>query len=362
MNSLAQGGLPVDVAETIAWYRQPGLGRPQRDRSAGVRSEPGGGVMATRELSNSPSMLPLFARAGAAAIPGASKLPFVGGGGRDVPDLTLRLSDVAVEPDRLERLRPGVRVRPARRGPRDLSAHPGLSAPAVADDRPELPVPGDRTRAHRQPDHPAPSDQEPPSGWTSSVRATPVEAHPRGKQFSLITEVRVGDELVWEEVSTNLKRGAGSDDGASAPGSASFLGPRTCRRPAPGRLAGDLGRRYGSVSGDLNPIHMHPLTARLFGFQSAIAHGMWTKARCLAALAGPSSRRVHGRGRVQEADLPARQGRVLRGGRGRSGVRYQVRRARSAQGQLAPGRPGVRGLVRHADLCVCVQPWPWPWP
>jgi acyl dehydratase len=52
------------------------------------------------------------------------------------------------------------------------------------------------------------------------------------------------------------------------------------------KLAGDLGRRYGGVSGDLNPIHVHPLSARLFGFPSAIAHGMWTKARCLAAL-GP---------------------------------------------------------------------------
>ena len=50
------------------------------------------------------------------------------------------------------------------------------------------------------------------------------------------------------------------------------------------RCAGDLGRRYGSVSGDLNPIHVHALSARAFGFRSAIAHGMWTKARCLAAL------------------------------------------------------------------------------
>ena len=50
------------------------------------------------------------------------------------------------------------------------------------------------------------------------------------------------------------------------------------------RLPGDLGRRYASVSGDRNPIHMHPLTAKLFGFPRAIAHGMWTKARCLAAL------------------------------------------------------------------------------
>ena len=57
--------------------------------------------MATRELTSAPSMLPLFARAGAAMIPGASHLPFVGGGGRDVPDTTLRLTDVAIDGDRL---------------------------------------------------------------------------------------------------------------------------------------------------------------------------------------------------------------------------------------------------------------------
>ena len=39
------------------------------------------------------------------------------------------------------------------------------------------------------------------------VWATPLEPHPRGRQFSLRTEARVGDELVWEEVSTNLRRG-----------------------------------------------------------------------------------------------------------------------------------------------------------
>jgi acyl dehydratase len=34
----------------------------------------------------------------------------------------------------------------------------------------------------------------------------------------------------------------------------------------------------------MNPIHMHSLSAKAFGFPTAIAHGMWTKARCLAAL------------------------------------------------------------------------------
>jgi acyl dehydratase len=49
-------------------------------------------------------------------------------------------------------------------------------------------------------------------------------------------------------------------------------------------VPGDVGRRYAGVSGDRNPIHLHPLSARLFGMSRPIAHGMWTKARCLAAL------------------------------------------------------------------------------
>ncbi len=52
------------------------------------------------------------------------------------------------------------------------------------------------------------------------------------------------------------------------------------------KLDGGLGRRYAAASGDRNPIHMHDLSAKLFGFPRAIAHGMWTKARALAALEG----------------------------------------------------------------------------
>jgi acyl dehydratase len=49
-------------------------------------------------------------------------------------------------------------------------------------------------------------------------------------------------------------------------------------------VPGDAGRRYAAVSGDRNPIHLHGVPARLLGQKGAIAHGMWTKARCLAAL------------------------------------------------------------------------------
>jgi acyl dehydratase len=50
------------------------------------------------------------------------------------------------------------------------------------------------------------------------------------------------------------------------------------------RLPGDLGRRYAAVSGDRNPIHLYPLTAKALGFPRQIAHGMWSKARCVAAI------------------------------------------------------------------------------
>ena len=49
-------------------------------------------------------------------------------------------------------------------------------------------------------------------------------------------------------------------------------------------LPADLGRRYAAVSGDHNPIHLYPLTAKALGFPRQIAHGMWSKARCIAAL------------------------------------------------------------------------------
>ncbi len=240
--------------------------------------------MATRELHSSPSMAALFARAGAAMIPGASQLPFVGGGGREVPELTLRLTDVEVDGDRRRRLRPGVRIRRCGTGPpAHVSAHARLPAAALADDRPELSVPGHRTCAHRQPDHPAPTDPAARSAWISRCGRRRSRTTRAASSSRCVTEARVGDELVWEEVSTNLKRGGGSDEDAKAPEN-ELPGPRTSPRPRCGRWRGDLGRRYGSVSGDLNPIHVHPFTARLFGFRSAIAHGMWTKARCLAAL------------------------------------------------------------------------------
>ncbi|MGB3725555.1 MAG: MaoC/PaaZ C-terminal domain-containing protein [Glaciecola sp.] len=47
----------------------------------------------------------------------------------------------------------------------------------------------------------------------------------------------------------------------------------------------DIGRRYAKVSGDYNPIHLYPYTAKLLGFKKAIAHGMYSKAWAVSNLA-----------------------------------------------------------------------------
>jgi acyl dehydratase len=104
-------------------------------------------------------------------------------------------------------------------------------------------------------------------------------AHAKGRVYEFVTEVRSGDELVWQETSAYLRRSTGAD-GASY----GMVLPDAASTGQQWKLPADLGRRYAAVSGDANPIHLYPVTARALGFPRQIAHGMWTMARCVAAL------------------------------------------------------------------------------
>lgn len=108
----------------------------------------------------------------------------------------------------------------------------------------------------------------------------PPHPHAKGVLLDFTTTVSAEGESAWESTSTYLRRGR-SVDGGPAPGL------EVPDPPAGGiewRLPADLGRTYASVSGDANPIHLHPLTARALGFPRQIAHGMWTLARSVAAI------------------------------------------------------------------------------
>ena len=112
-----------------------------------------------------------------------------------------------------------------------------------------------------------------------TARPDHLRAHPKGQVFDMLTTIHSRGELVWEETSTFLRRGRGSED---APGGSTF--PEAPAHGITWRLPGDLGRRYAAVSGDRNPIHLYPLMAKAFGFPRQIAHGMWSMARCVGAI------------------------------------------------------------------------------
>lgn len=105
----------------------------------------------------------------------------------------------------------------------------------------------------------------------------------RGQEFDLVTEARADGALAWSETAVLLARRPGAGRRPPAPSAPEPPGTPLARWSLP---AG-LGRRYAAASGDWNPIHLSAATARPFGFPRAIAHGMWSLARCLAELAPP---------------------------------------------------------------------------
>lgn len=125
------------------------------------------------------------------------------------------------------------------------------------------------------------------------VWAENLAPHARGTTVDLRAALRLDGGVAWESRSTYLARGKTVGEAAPQPDPPAVpAGPPS----AVWRLPEDLGRAYAGVAGDINPIHLHAWTARAMGFPRAIAHGMWTYARTMAALgpaaSGPVASRV----------------------------------------------------------------------
>ncbi|MBV7316191.1 MaoC/PaaZ C-terminal domain-containing protein [Shewanella sp. NIFS-20-20] len=102
-----------------------------------------------------------------------------------------------------------------------------------------------------------------------------------GLEFDLYAVAEVDGSIVWESVSTYLYRCPMAHASRSRPPKGSDI---NWQSPQQWHLDDDLGRRYALASGDYNLIHLHPILSKRFGFDRVLVHGMWSKARCLAAL------------------------------------------------------------------------------
>jgi acyl dehydratase len=243
-------------------------------------------TVATRELTNAPRMLPLYARALATLLPGSERLPALPGGGGAVPDLALELRDVPVDLAELAEYRDVCGFRP---GPALPLTYPHVLAfplqmALMADGSfPFAPM----GLVHVANEISQGLPLRPADALDLRVHATQPLPHPRGATFEIVTRASIEGETVWQERSTMLSRSQanGAEPGRPALSAAAPADPdRPLLRSERWSVPGDTGRRYAAVSGDRNPIHLNAWAARLFGFPRAIAHGMWSKARCLAAL------------------------------------------------------------------------------
>jgi acyl dehydratase len=121
---------------------------------------------------------------------------------------------------------------------------------------------------------------------TVSVRthAENLREHRRGLLVDIVTDINVGNETAWLQVTTFLhqQRTSLSDEPKPPPQKQPKPGPpNAVLRITPGQI-----RHYASVGGDHNPIHTNPIAAKLFGFPTVIAHGMFSAAAVLANIEG----------------------------------------------------------------------------
>ncbi|OBK12408.1 MaoC/PaaZ C-terminal domain-containing protein [Mycobacterium asiaticum] len=130
--------------------------------------------------------------------------------------------------------------------------------------------------------------QHRPIGVTDTVNvqvhAENLREHRKGLLADIVTDVNVGNDLAWHQVTTFLhqQRTSLSDEPKPPPQKQPKLPPpSTILRISPGQI-----RRYASVGGDHNPIHTNSVAAKLFGFPTVIAHGMFSAAAVLANIEG----------------------------------------------------------------------------
>ena len=246
--------------------------------------------MSVRQIDQPPKLGRLYARAAVTAR---------GRHGDRLPDVSIERRDVAVDRDRLAGYADVCGFRHSDLLPATyphVLAFP-LAVSLMVDPTFPFPLPGLVHVANRISQSRALGTDE---RLDLRVHAAELRDHPRGRQFDMITEVTVAGEPVWTEASTYLRRERTKPSESRSPHQSQSSSPARQDLPPPPagegwgggspnavwRVPRDTGRRYAAVSGDVNPIHLNPLAARLFGFRRAIAHGMWLKARCLAAMEG----------------------------------------------------------------------------
>ncbi|WP_068274593.1 MaoC family dehydratase [Aldersonia kunmingensis] len=231
------------------------------------------------ELEGTPRTRDLYLRAVLGAVP----VPGLSSRSETIPDRRVEISDIRVDPDNLAAY---ARTCGLRFGDALPITYPfTLTFPAVmrlvvARDFPFAAV-GAVHAENLITQHRPISVTEP---LDIAAHVENLREHPKGLLVDAVSEVSVGRELVWRQVTTFLHQQKTSLSGGPKPE------PKPDEVPPPPtrtmRVDQKTIGKYAAVSGDRNPIHISTLGAKAFGFPRPIAHGMWSAAAVLGLVEG----------------------------------------------------------------------------
>jgi hypothetical protein len=106
--------------------------------------------------------------------------------------------------------------------------------------------------------------------------------HEKGTAFESIVTLFKGSKVVFKETSVFLylgKKGIGTDEVFNP--SIDITMPVETEK---WELPTNMGISYAKVSGDFNPIHLHTIGAKLFGFPKHLIHGWYSVSKTVARM------------------------------------------------------------------------------
>lgn len=234
----------------------------------------------TRVYDSPPWLAPLFVKAALPAVPGLSRIPGIRRHADAAPDLEVVREGVRVDRDHLAGYASACDFGLADALPPTyphVLAFPLQMALMTDGSFPFPPIGAVHAANTITQRRPLRVDET----FDLSVRADNLRPHAKGRLIDIVTTATADGEVVWREAMTVLRRGRVD---AEATDTLPLRDVEAPVGPARWMVPRGHGRRYAGVSGDRNPIHLSVVTAKVFGFSRPIVHGMWTKARCLAAL------------------------------------------------------------------------------
>ncbi len=106
----------------------------------------------------------------------------------------------------------------------------------------------------------------------------------QGFEFDYTIRILINGELVWNSITTYLKKGKFGKEFTASHRSDLIEPMSDGSKILDSQIPVNIGKRYAKICSDYNPIHISKFLAKLFGFKRDIAHAMWATALSIGKL------------------------------------------------------------------------------